>query len=141
MLFRSSTYLTVVAFGLNIGNNTITPEMQIKIRNEISMRMNIDISRIGSLVMVYNETTGTTQVQFTVTSVLQSENDVIGTSMTVVTLNSIISIVSNNTLIPQNVQVSQIENVQTTSLLVVTTTPTPSPTSSTYLTVVAFGYW
>ena len=67
----SSTYSTIVAFDLNIGNNTITPEMQIKIRNEISMRMNIDISRIGSLVIVYNETTGTTQVQFTITSVLQ----------------------------------------------------------------------
>ena len=113
-LFKKSNFLftnkpTVHPFGLNIGNNTITPEMQIKIRNEISMRMDIDISRIGSLVIVYNETTGTTQVQFTITSVLQSENDVIGTSMTVVTLNSIVSIVSNNTLIPQNVQVSTME--------------------------------
>jgi len=134
----SSTYSTIVAFDLNIGNSTITPEMQIKIRNETSMRMNIDISRIGYLVMVYNESTGTTHVQFTVTSVLKSENDVIGTNITVPTLNSIISIISNNTLIPQNVQVSQIDNAQTTSLHVATTTPTPSPASSTYSTIVAF---
>ena len=133
-----STYLSIVAFDLNIDDSMITPEMQIKIRNETSILMNIDISRIGSLVMVYDESTGTTQVQFTITSELQSENDAIGTSMTVAIVNSIISRISNNTLITENVQVSQIENVQTTSLHVATTTPTPSLTSSTYSTIVAF---
>ena len=76
-----STYSTIVAFVLNIGNSVITPEMQIRIRNETSMLMNIDISRIGSLVIFYNATTGSTQVNFMIISDLQSDNDLIGTRM------------------------------------------------------------
>jgi len=66
---------------MNIGNSVITSEMQIRIRNETSMLMNIDISRIGSLVIFYNATTGSTQVNFMIISDLQSDNDLIGTRM------------------------------------------------------------